>query len=44
MRILNNHTRRPWIMRGDFNEILTQHEKQGGNINKKFACTNFGKI
>jgi hypothetical protein len=41
MRILDTHTRRAWLMCGDFNEILTQHEKQGGKQRPQICMDKF---
>jgi hypothetical protein len=31
LRDLNNSSKLPWVVMGDFNEILFLHEKEGGN-------------
>lgn len=41
LRMLNTHTRRPWMMCGDFNEILMQCEKEGGEQRSRTAMDSF---
>ena len=42
MRTLNHQSSLPWICPGDFNEILFNHEKQGGIPRGHSLLQNFG--
>jgi exonuclease III len=41
MRVLNAQTKRPWLMCGDFNEILLQCEKEGGEARPQASMDKF---
>lgn len=41
MRTLNHQINLPWVCMGDFNEILFQHEKQGGAPRGHTCMQNF---
>jgi hypothetical protein len=41
MRILKNKYKKPWLVAGDFNEILFGHEKEGGQPKLQNAMENF---
>lgn len=43
MRHLKDHVTLPWLCSGDFNEILFQHEKEGGALRAEFLMENFRK-
>lgn len=41
LKILKNQMDMPWLVAGDFNEILYGHEKQGGKIRAQGLMDNF---
>jgi hypothetical protein len=44
LRELNNNSDLPWVVFGDFNEILFSHEKEGGNPRPQPYMKNFREV
>ncbi|XP_019158575.1 PREDICTED: uncharacterized protein LOC109155346 [Ipomoea nil] len=44
IKLLKPQSNLPWIMIGDFNDLLFQHEKRGGNPHPNYLLRGFGEV